>query len=155
MTKSIFDIEIIRKVNFSPITEEQITQMIIDRIKIEQPDVVVTDIDFVRRKNEGIQANISGHLNGEARKDIPEPAVVEAKPEPEVKDEPEEEAVVDTPAVSEAEPEEEVSAAPVATAKPSIKEMLAAKKAETSEPVQEEVEQKKPPRSLTDILGNG
>ena len=58
----MFGIEVIKAVKFSPISEEEIAQMIKDKIAEAHPDVVITDLKFSKTQKQGVQVIITGEL---------------------------------------------------------------------------------------------
>lgn len=160
MSKPIFKYNVIRRVEFEAITEEQLTAMVISQFNAQEPDVVITEVNFARKQGAGIQATVAGHLKGGSREEtvvttttalepketepvetkVPvEVEVVEQKPEPVEVEEIEE---VETPDVDDMLAEEEPV---VEETKPKAKLNFK----DESEPV---ADAKPAPKSLEDLF---
>ena len=86
----MFDIKVIKAVEFGVITEDQLIKLIKQEIAQQHPDVEVTELEFTKRKS-GVEVAISGRIKDE---DSAEPEKKEVQLElPIADDVPEEEEV--------------------------------------------------------------
>jgi len=60
----MFDIKVIKAVEFGVITEDQLIKLIKQEIAQQHPDVEVTELEFTKRKS-GVEVAISGRIKDE------------------------------------------------------------------------------------------